>query len=584
MNSTGTKSNASAWLVALVLGLVTVWLFWPATQDDFSSYDDPLYVTANPYVEAGVTAAGLKWAFCKPEAYYGYWHPLTLVSHMLDCQMYGQKPWGHHLTGVLLEAVNTMLVFVLLYTLTGALWRSATVAALFGWHPLRVESVAWVSEHKGLLSAMFGLLSLWAYVRHARGRNLEPRTKAGKIYYWLALVCLACGLLCKPVLVTWPVVMLLLDYWPLERFSNVEFRVSKLRGLIIEKIPFFVLVVAMCVITVGLSRQAGALDADRTLSLGTRVGTALIGYCWYLEKTFWPTKLAVFYPHPGHWPVEEVLLAGVVLVMLSALIFRERRRFPFLWMGWLWFVITLAPVCGILQVGSQAMADRYTYIPSIGLLVGIVWTCHELTKHWRGHATALTLAVVAAALACAGSTRVELSYWRNDETLFTRALAVTDDNFLAHKTVGDCDYEKGRVDEAIGQYREAIRERPDFMDAHNNLGIALNSQGRTDEAIGEFREAIRLKPDYDEAHNNLGLALGRKGQIDDAVGEFIEAIRLNPDYADAHNDLGIALIKKGQLDEAISQFQEAVRLKPGYAEAKANLEKAEEFTNKSKKP
>jgi tetratricopeptide (TPR) repeat protein len=531
--------------------------------------------------------------------------------------MFGLKPWGHHLTSVLLHAVNTVLVFLLLRSLTGALWRSLLVAAVFGLHPLHVESVAWVSERKDVLSTFFALLTLWAYARYAQcvtsGKWQVTRTETAatvpdssrvlrhpSLFYWLALVFFALGLMSKPMLVTWPFVMLLLDYWPLGRVAGDGWRVaggkngkpstlnpvkgrgrvakfyaalrgSTLNQLLFEKLPFFGLAAVTCIVTFVVQNHSGAMKMVQNLPLGARSGNALISYCRYLGKLFWPADLAIFYPHPGYWPLEQVLLAGGLILGFSALLFVKRRRFPFLLMGWLWFCGTLVPVIGLVQVGEQAMADRYTYIPSLGLLILAIWGACELTRRWRYQVIALSAVGWAAIILCLGLTRQQLGYWQDSETLFQHVLAVTENNYLAHNGLGVALDRKSQTDEAIRQYQEAIRLKPDFASAHYNLGNALGEKGQTDEAIRQYQEAIRLAPDNAAIHDNLGSALLKKNQIDEAIRQYQEAIRLKPDYANAYNNLGTALNRKGQTDEAIRQFQEAIRLAPDFANAYNNL-------------
>ncbi len=559
-------SGFPAWLMPVLLVLVTIGLYWPATHCGFVNYDDNLYITENPHVRAGLNWEGVKWAFFHRVA--GNWHPVTVWSHMLDCQLFGMQPWGHHLINVLLHALNTALVFGLLRRMTGAYWRSALVAALFGWHPLHVESVAWVAERKDVLSTFFGLLALLAYVRYAAQSGV--RSPQSKVSYMLALVCFALGLMSKPMLVTWPLVMLLLDWWPLKRFTIYDLRFTIFR-LVLEKVPFFVLAAAASVVTCVVQRHSGAMEMVHNLTLGARVGNALISYCLYLGKMFWPVNLAVFYPHPGSWPESEVLLATGFLLGLTGLWILMRQRCPFLVMGWLWYVGTLVPVIGLVQVGEQAMADRYTYIPSLGILILTVWGLYELTRRWRYPTWMLSVAGGAAIILCLGMTRQQLGFWQNDETLFRHALAVTQNNFLAHNGLGLALGARGHIDEAISEFQEAIRLKPDFAKAHNNLGTALGMKGQNAEAISEFQEAIRLAPNFAEAHYNLGTVLFKTGRIDEAIEQFRETIRLNPDLSEAHYNLGFALATKGQIDEAIDEYQLTLRLNPNDADARDNL-------------
>ncbi len=570
------RSRFPVWLMAALLALVTIALYWPAMSHDFVNYDDNLFVTSNVRVQNGLTLENVKWAFCNPVN--NIWHPLTVLSHMLDCQLFGLNPWGHHLTSVLLHAANTVLVFLLLRNLTGAIWRSVLVAALFGLHPLRVESVAWVAERKDVLSTCFGLLALIFYVRYARrvtsdtcqvtrtNSTLSPVTRHPSLFYWLALFLFALGLMSKPMLVTWPFVMLLLDYWPLERFKH-----SSVWRLVTEKIPFFVLAAGTSIVTFVVQKQTSALVMVEDLPLGARSGNALISYCRYLGELFWPRDLAVFYPHPGHWAVGQVVLAGGLILGMTVFFIMGRGRYPFLLMGWLWYCGTLVPVIGMVQVGEQAMADRYTYIPSLGVLVVVIWGAYELTRRWRYQVMALSVAGCAAIVLCIGLTRQQLGYWKDSETLYRHALEVTENNYLVHNNLGVTLLEKDQIDEAIRQYQEAIRLKPSFVCAHYNLGTTLLKKDQIDEAIRQFQDVIRLTPDDADAHFSLGTALGRKGQTDEAIRQFQEVVRLEPDFAEVHYNLGNALGRKGQTDKAISQFQEAIHLKPDFVEAHYNL-------------
>ena len=471
-------SRFPVWLVAALLVLVTIALYWPAMRCDFINLDDLAYVTENPHVQGGLNWEGVKWAFGNTEQ-AASWAPLMWLSHMLAWQLFGPNAWGHHLINVLLHAANTALVFLVFRRMTGAAWRSLILAALFGWHPLRVESVVWITERKDVLSTLFWMLTLWAYVKYVEAGKAQ--NSRSSIWYGTALAMFVLGLMSKAMLVTEPCVLLLLDYWPLERFKP-----SSAQRLVREKIPFFVLAALASVVTFVAQQHGGAVASFEDLPLGARVGNALISYCRYLGKMFWPTDLAVFYPHPGYWPMEQVLLAGVLIIGISVVLFVKRRRYPFLLMGWLWFVGTLVPVIEVVQSGEQAMADRFTYVPSLGVLILAIWGAYELTRGWRHQAMVLSVAGSAAIVLCIGLTRQQLGYWKDNETLFRHALEVTENNYLAHKTLGDALAKKNQIDEAISQYQEAIRLKPNYADAYDNLGNALGMGGQIDEAIIQY--------------------------------------------------------------------------------------------------
>ena len=584
------------WLLAMLLVLGIIALYWPATRCGFVNLDDNVNVTDNVHIQKGLTWESIKWAFMNPMA--TLWQPLTMLSHMAVYQVCGLNPWGHHLANVLLHAFNAGLVFALLRQMTGATWRSLLVAALFAAHPLRVEAVAWVTERRDVLSAFFGLLALIAYARYAQGRmqnaegrrqkaatrNPQPATRFTfhvSRFYLLSLFFLALGLMSKPMLVTWPLVMLLLDYWPLKRMQNAEcrmqneaatdtqhasrftFHVSRFTphvSLLLEKLPFFFLAALSSVVTFLVQKQASAVMGAESLSVGARVVNALISYGRYLGKLFWPADLAVYYPHPGHWPLGKVALAGGVIAGLSVVAWVQRRRHPYLLVGWLWFVGMLVPVIGLVQVGAQAMADRYTYLPSLGVLILTVWGAYELMqgkaeiRNPKGGPAGLVsgfglrISYVAggvAVFACLALTRQQIGYWRDSEALFRHALEVTQNNTLAHYGLGVALDERGQIDEAIRQLEEALRLSPANASVHYNLGVAFFQRGRTAEAIRQFRETIRLNADYAEAHNNLGTALGLTGQTDEAIRQFQEALRLRPDYAEARKNLAIVLATRG---------------------------------------
>ena len=606
------------WLIALLLALLTIALYWPTTGHDFINFDDPNYVTSYPHVLGGLTWGSAGWAFTT--MFFGLWHPLTWISHMLDCQCFGLRPGGHHLTGLLLHAANTLLLFVVLHRMTGARWRSAIVAALFALHPLHVESVAWVSERKDVLSTFFVMLTLWAYHRYTRSLGQEAEGKMQKpvafntqhgtrntlyasrftlhafLFYLLSLCFFAFGLMSKPMIVTLPGVLLLLDYWPLARMQTAEGRRQKAEGgdtqpltrsplsqianrkaqilfsLLVEKLPFLGLALLTSLITLRAAKGVGSLPTAAECPLPNRMANVVLSYADYCLNAFWPGNLAIYYPFPPTFSGWSV--AGVVLLLaaISVAAVCMARRWPYLVVGWLWYLVTLLPVIGLIQLAAYSHADRYTYVPLIGVFLGLTWGAYDLTRGWRHQVLALSVAGAAAIASCAGFTHQQIGYWKNSETLFRHALAVTKDNWMAHNNLGNALDKQGQIDESIRHYQEAIRLHPEYALAHNNLGKALGLQGQTDEAIRQFQETIRLKPDHADAHCNLGVALSRKGQLDEAIRQYQEAIRLEPDNAQPHNNLGIAFYNQGRAEEAVRQFEEALRLKPGYADAHKGLD------------
>jgi tetratricopeptide (TPR) repeat protein len=563
------RSRFPVWLVLVLLVLVTMALYWPVTRYDFINLDDSAYVTENSHVQHGLTRDNVVWAFTNLEA--GFWHPLTWLSYLLDYQTYGLRPGGFHLTNLLLHAASTILLFLALRRMTGAVWRSALVAALFALHPLHVESVAWIAERKGLLSTFFFMLALWAYagyVEKAEGQTL-PAGRQGlkaKGWYGLALLFFILGLMSKTMVVTLPVVLLLLDWWPLHRLQ-----LSSLGRRVWEKLPFFACSLVCGILTVYAEKGAGALSSGAECPFGGRIANAILSYARYLLQTVWPANLAVIYPYPNTIAVWSMAGAAALLLIISAIALRMARHRPCIAVGWLWYLVTLLPVIGLIQVGIHASADRYTYIPLIGVFVSLVWGIGDWLERFK-YRTAIAVVLGAAALfLCGLNSARQLRYWKNGVLLFSHAIEVTENNYFVRKGLGIALATKGQIDEAIRQFQEVIRLKPDDTEAHYNLGIALARKGQTEEAIRQFQEAIRLKPDYTKAHYNLGDALARKGQTDEAIRQFQEAIRLKPDDAEAHNNLGTALARKGQTEEAIRQYQEAIGLKPDNAEAHYNL-------------
>lgn len=564
-------------IVSVFLAVI-VWIaFGQALRHEFVGYDDQRYVVQNPWVTNGLTPGGIKWAFTHVHA--SNWHPLTTISHMLDCQIYGLQPWGHHLTNILLHAAAAILLFFALRKLTGDLWPSLLVAAVFAVHPLRVESVAWVSERKDVLSGVFFMLTLWAYARYVRGNG------AASFWYVTVVVFFALGLMCKPTLVTLPFVLLLLDSWPLGRNQPSSSRGGGITRktwlrLIVEKLPLFVLSAASCVAT--LLAQQEALDASLKPPLMERVGNALVSYAMYLAQMIWPARLAVLYPYPeGNLKVAQVILALLLLLSISAGVFVWRGKYPFLLTGWFWYLGMLVPMIGIVQVGSQVRADRYTYLPQIGLYILVAWSAMELFQQWRRSRVILAAAALLIITALITRSYFQTSYWQDTETLWEHATATTSNNYIATNNLAQVLFQSGRFDEAIAECQKALKIKPDLAAAHNNLGVALirSKQGggtalrqkSIDEAIGHYRAALQIKPDFMQARSNLGNALLQKGQVDEAIAQFQKALEVDAQYAEAEFSLGKAFWQKREVNEAIAHYQKAVEISPDYAEARYSL-------------
>ena len=567
MPTTKLTNNQLAAVVCLALAVITTALYLPITHHDFVNFDDDDYITNNSHVQAGLTWAGVIWAFQTGAA--ANWHPLTWLSHMLDCQLYGLNPGGHHSTNLIFHVVNTLLLFLWLNQLTGALWRSAMVAALFAWHPLHVESVAWAAERKDVLSTFFWMLTLLAYTRYARESKVQ--SPMSNVFYGLSLLAFACGLMAKPMVVTLPFVLLLLDFWPLNRFQ------SESSGAFHHQFN--------CRKTALLRTHAGGQRDDLfcanfwpgALVTGgivffARVANALWAYERYISKTFWPADLAIFYPHPYHWPAGLVLGAALLLALWSGLFLWRARQNPYLFVGWFWFLGTLVPTIGLVQVGSQSMADRYMYIPSIGLFVLVVWGVNDFLNwrpHWRRIAT---LAGGVALAGCLVGTRIQLSYWQNSIKLFTHAIEATTDNFVAYTCLGETLRDLGvnnkeAMTNAMRLCAEAVRISPNSPVAQYNFGMALLQNQRLDEAMEHLDAAARLAPCNSEIQYNLGLVLLLHGKLDEAARYFGAALVEKPDFAEAQRRLAQALSQQSKSKEAIFHYRAALRLKPDFADA-----------------
>jgi tetratricopeptide (TPR) repeat protein len=552
-------------LILLGLAVMTFGIYAQVMGHQFITLDDFGYIKENPMVNCGVTLAGLVWAFST--FYAANWHPLTWIAHMIDSQLFGLNAGGHLLVNALIHVANTLLVFRFLLWTTHARWPSALVAAFFALHPLHVESVAWAAERKDTLSTFFGLLSLIAYARYAE-------TQSRKWYVWTTMT-LVLGLLAKPMLVTWPFVMLLLDYWPLRRLrqstSRKAFLVS-VAPLLREKLPLFALVTVSAVITSVAQSRGGAVQAFMEAPVALRLSNALVSYAKYLLFAFWPNDLAIYYPFaPMGIPVWQIIGAVFLLIGITALCLSQWRTRPYLIVGWLWFVGTLVPVIGIVQVGWQAMADRYFYIPSIGLFIALVFGLADLAKRQRIVVSLRAAIAGGLLLVLATLTNAQIHRWKDSFTLYQHALAVTPPNLAVEDALGLAMVNSGRYDEAAPHFEKALQIRADHYDSLLYMGATRVAQGRSPEAIGYYQAAIRSQPDAPKAHLQLAVALWKQNRNEAAYAELLRASELAPEDAAIRNDLGIALGKLGRIPEAIDQFHEALRLNPNSPEVHAAL-------------
>ena len=601
--------------VCLFLVVTTIAVYWQVGNHEFINLDDTQYITKNRYVQKGLDSESITWAFSITDI--SYWHPLTWLSLMLDHEFYGTNPRGYHLTNVALHTLNALLLFLILKWMTGSLWRSAFVAALFALHPLNVESVAWAVERKNVLSTFFWMLTLLAYSHYSLRPSL-PR-------YLLLALFFGLGLMTKPMLVTLPCVLFLLDYWPLGRLRfgqlagdmNAQQSASGVSGyqrtrpciLILEKVPLLVLSGISAYMTSLAAQRIGMVISAESVPIKLRIANGLVSYVSYGAKMIWPQNLAVFYPYPSVVPIWQGAGAAALLTGISFLIFRGARKAPYLVTGWLWYLGTLIPLIGLKQVGLwPAMADRFTYVPLIGLFMIVAWGIPDLTTGWRYQSSALTWGSGALLVALMLLTWNQLRYWQNSNTLFKHALAVTENNYVAHNNLGTTLNEQGRFKEAMVHFTKAVTIRPNFSRAHNNLANALARQGKDEEAIGHFYKALQVEPNFPgfhlnlgnalekqgkikeaafhystalhldptfaEAYFNLGNLLARQGKIEEAIANFSAALQLKPDFAEAHNSLGVVLAYLGKNEEAIAHFTEALRIKPGFIRAQNNLSMA----------
>jgi tetratricopeptide (TPR) repeat protein len=542
-------------LIILLLILLTLVVYLPVLQYDFINFDDPTYVTENSHVQNGLTGDDLKWAFT---TWHGSnWHPITWVSHMLDCELFGVNPAAHHAVNVLLHALNTAVLFLFLQRLLKSLWISAFVAALFAWHPLHIESVAWISERKDVLSTLFALLALNAYTRYVQ-EKYRPA-------FWWALLFFALGLLAKPMLVSLPFVLLLLDWWPLGRLPlNRTAGFQTQFAVVTEKWPFFLLAAASCVVTFLAQRAGESVLTLTQLPPAVRVQDALIAYGLYLYKTIWPARLAILYPlpHDQTWIHLALAASSAALILLTLFAWQKRRTAPYLLFGWAWFIGILIPVIGLVKVGLALLADRYTYLPLVGLFLAVALSLRDFARRFPTLTSPILIAALLSLLGCVAVTEHQLPYWRNSETLFQHARNVTRDNATAEINYAAALELRGDLTNALAGYRQAAAIDPQNVAAHNDLGNLLLKLGQPAAALPEFQQAAQAQPRQAQLHNGLGLALTALNQYPAALAQFAWATELDPTYPWSHYESGDVLLKLGRNSEALAQFHEALRLDP----------------------
>ncbi len=530
-------------------------------DNDFVNIDDDVYITDNPVVKRGLTVDGMKWAFTTNHG--NFLHPVTWLSHMTDYTLFGAAPRGHHIMALFVHIINSVLLFILLCKMTGAVWRSGFVSILFALHPLHVESVAWAAERKDLLCALFWNLTILAYVRYIE--------KPGIKEYLAVIAFFIFGLLSKPMIVTLPIVLLLLDIWPLERYRKRLKNGYKGAGLIIEKIPLLILSLVFSFQVVLSQSKGGALKSLDLFPMDARMSNALISYIEYIKKMIFPFNLAVFYPHPEKAYPLQAALSALFLISVTVIALKKITDKPFLTVGWLWFLITLFPVIGFIQVGGHAMADRYTYISLTGLFIVLGWAVPDRVVKGRINAFILCCVVCSVIVLSMLGAMNQVKYWKNSISLFAHAVSVTELNYLAHGNLGLALYDAGDMQGALRHYEEALKIRPDSIETNNNLGLLLMNFNKWDEAVTRFEKVLSLKPDYGKAHNNLGMALAANGVMDGAISRFRQAIIINNDNNEAHYNLAIALEIEGDRKGAIKHLREVLRIEPGDQEAALRL-------------
>ena len=557
-------------LMLLLLVAMALFAYWPVQHFGFLDFDDGLYVTDNLTIRSGLTWKNVLWAF--RDIHTGSWHPLTWLSLMLDYELYRLHPSGYHWTNLYFHLLNIILLFVLLKRMTGETWRVVFVAGLFALHPINAESVAWVAERKNVLSTFFCFLTLYFYVLYTERRNAKR--------YCMVAISFLCGLLSKPMLVSLPVLLMLLDYWPLNRLGPGDQRDQCSPGNpasnrwykpALEKAPLFILSITFSAVTYYTQTKAGAIMSVDKIDIGSRLANAVISYVKYIEKIFFPVDLAAFYPYPVSFTFLPVFMAAFFLLFVTYLAIVLIRKSPFLFVGWSWYLVVLFPVIGVIQAGEQAMADRYAYLPVIGIFIMVVWMAADFMKTVKSGPHIIIIAGLMLSILLIADTRIQAKTWQNSTTLYEHALDAIDDNYLAHNNLAVVLFREGKMSQCREHLLEAIRIKPDYTLAHYNLGLTFYAANRWDDAAVQFKEAIRLNPSYTNAYLALGDAMLKKGDFRGAVARYQEVIARQPHDVDAHNNLGASWMGLGNYNEAMIQFKEALKYGPMKKEAKENL-------------
>jgi tetratricopeptide (TPR) repeat protein len=577
------KHSVTFIIIALTIFILTV--YWQVQGHQFIDFDDQLYVTDNYGTQTGLTFKGIINTFT--DVHTGHWHPLTMLSHMLDWQLFGDNAGGHHWTSVIIHIINTILLFLLFRNLTGAIWRSAFIAALFAIHPINVESVAWVAERKNVLSTFFWIATILLYVWYVK----NPSWKR----YLPVFVCFALGLMSKPMLVTLPFVLLLLDYWPLNRtminihkenepelINQILVKRAKISSLILEKVPLFILMAVSICLTYYAAQSVKTVSNLDILPMTMRLSNAIVAYGLYIKKLFWPIDLAVFYPLT-YIPIWQVSIAAVLLMVVTFIACRYFRDYPYLPVGWFWYLGTLVPVIGIVQVGSQSMADRYAYVPFIGLFLIISWGIPQILSKINNSRIYSIIIFCFIVLTFTAATYRQVNLWKNTETLFEDALKNNPENYFAYSALAANSMNKREYDQALYYYYMVLKIKPKYDEAYINAGIILIKTGKTLDAISCFKKAIQLNDRSVSAHYNLGTALMHNNYLDGAVFHLNKALEVKPDYIDALNNLGLTLLKKGKYNEAIMNFNKILELKPADERAQKNIKLALSLEKKNMK-